>query len=191
MLFIPTLISDVKVIETTPFTDDRGFFERRFCRNEFSAAGISFSMAQINRSMSKACGTIRGLHFQRVPKSEMKVVQCLKGKVFDVAVDIRENSPTFLKWHAEILSPTNGRSLCIPHGCAHGFQTLEENSEVLYFTDEFYSPDHEGTLHYADPAANVAWPLPVTAISKKDNDASTADMIFSSRKKSHENAEQQ
>jgi dTDP-4-dehydrorhamnose 3,5-epimerase len=180
MLFIPTLIPDVKVIETTPFTDDRGFFERRFCCNEFSAAGVSFSIAQINRSMSKVCGTVRGLHFQIAPKSEMKIVQCLKGRVFDVAVDIRVNSPTFLKWHAEILSPDNGKSLCIPHGCAHGFQTLEENSEVLYFTDEFYSPQHEKTLHYADPAADIAWPLPVTVVSKKDNEAPVARMIFAS-----------
>jgi dTDP-4-dehydrorhamnose 3,5-epimerase len=99
---------------------------------------------------------------------EMKIVQCLRGRIFDVAIDLRKDSATFLKWHGEILDEQNGRSLCIPRGFAHGFQSLTDNSETLYFTDQLYSPGHERIIHHADPAINITWPVKVTAISPKD-----------------------
>lgn len=172
MRFEETEIKGVFVATPEPHKDERGFFERRFCVKEFEDAGIRASLVQINRSLSKTCGTVRGLHYQVEPMCELKVVQCLKGSVFDVAVDLRKESPTYLKWHGRELNESNGQALCIPHGCAHGYQTLADDSEVLYFTDQFYSPVHERTVHYADKKVGIAWPLPVRAVSVKDSEAS-------------------
>ncbi len=166
-----TRIADVRIVIPETIADHRGFFQRRFCSREFEAAGIKLRIVQINRSLSTRQGTVRGLHYQMEPMSEYKIVQCFKGRVFDVAVDLRERSPTFLQWHAEILDGENGRALCIPHGFAHGFQTLEENSEIIYFTDQFYDPEYERTVNYADPVLNIPWPEPVTAVSERDRSA--------------------
>jgi dTDP-4-dehydrorhamnose 3,5-epimerase len=171
MNFIPMSIKGVYIIEPEKHEDDRGFFERRFCKKEFVDAGIDVHIVQINRSRSNATGTIRGLHYQTFPMEELKIVQCLRGMIFDVAVDLRKDSPTYLKWHSEILSEDNGKLLCIPKGCAHGFQTMYDNSEILYFTDQFYSREHERTVNYSDPVINIDWPLPVSFISEKDRKA--------------------
>jgi dTDP-4-dehydrorhamnose 3,5-epimerase len=171
MKFIETAIPGVFSIEPLTHKDERGFFERRFCEKEFRDAGIAVRIAQINRSYSNIRGTLRGLHYQVSPMNELKIVQCFRGKIFDVAVDLRKESPEYLKWHAEILSQENGKSLCIPKGCAHGYQTLTDESEILYFTDQFYSTDHERSIHYRDPSLNIRWPLPVSAISEKDRSA--------------------
>ena len=113
-------------------------------------------------------GAVRGLHFQHPPHAEMKLVRCLKGKVWDVAVDLRAGSSTFMQWHAEEMSPKNSRMLVIPEGCAHGFQVLEKNSELLYLHTSFYAPGFEGGVLFSDPRLNISWPLPVTDLSERD-----------------------
>ena len=124
---------------------------------------------QINHSLTRKKGAIRGLHFQYPPKAEIKVVKCLSGSVFDVIVDLRRNSSSFLQWHGEVLSSENEKMMYVPEGFAHGFQTLEEDTELLYLHTEFYSPEHEGGVLYNEPMINVSWPLDVTDISTKDN----------------------
>ena len=171
MKFEPTPIAGVEVITPQPHGDQRGFFERRFCSREFQAAGLPVHIHQINRSLSAFLGTVRGLHFQIPPMSELKIVQCFRGGVFDVAVDLRKDSPTYLQWHAEVLDEKNGKALVIPHGCAHGFQALSDNTEVIYFTDQFYSPVHERTLNHADSIIGIPWPLDITVVSEKDKAA--------------------
>lgn len=171
MKFLPTTIDGVLSIKNEPHRDERGFFERRFCAREFKHAGIHFSPAQISHSGSLAKGTARGLHYQIPPLCETKIVQCIKGKIFDVAVDLRENSPTYLWWHGEVLDAKMGGTLLIPQGCAHGFQSLENDCEVLYIMDQFYSPVHERNINVLDPHINIDWPLPLTSISKRDREA--------------------
>jgi dTDP-4-dehydrorhamnose 3,5-epimerase len=171
MRFLSTVIPGAMVIESEPYNDERGSFERLFCTREFAGTGVPMKIAQINRSRSRMRGTVRGLHFQRKPMSECKIVQCLCGTVFDVVVDVRRSSPTYLQWHAELLSEWNGKALCVPKGCAHGFQTLTDNAEVLYFSDEFYSPEHEHAINIRDPRIAIKWPLPVAALSDKDRNA--------------------
>jgi dTDP-4-dehydrorhamnose 3,5-epimerase len=171
MKFIGTEIDGVFSIRTEPKRDERGFFERRFCAREIKRAGIHFDLAQINHSGSVKTGTVRGLHYQIPPMCEAKIVQCIKGKIFDVAVDLRENSPTFLWWHGEELDAETGNALLVPHGCAHGFQSLDDHVEVLYFSDQYYTQVYERTLNALDPRINVQWPLPLTLISDKDRDA--------------------
>lgn len=164
----PTSIEGLWVVLRKPVEDQRGFFCRFFCAEEFQAAGLKKPITQINHTYTVKKGAVRGLHFQYPPYTEDKIVSCLRGEVYDVAVDIRKGSPTFLHWHGEILSAANQRSLLISEGFAHGFQTLEENSELLYLHTEFYSPEHEGGVRYNDPAINISWPLDVTDISEKD-----------------------
>ena len=156
------------VIESEPFIDDRGIFARVFCQHELQDILHGKNIVQINHSMTKQKGAIRGMHFQYPPKSEIKMVKCLHGSVFDVMIDLRQGSSTFLKWHGEILSAENMKMLYIPEGFAHGFQTLEENSELLYLHTEFYGPEHEGGVCYDDPAIGISWPLEVTDFSERD-----------------------
>ena len=122
----------------------------------------------MNFSLTEACGAIRGVHFQHPPYSEMKLVRCVKGRVWDVVVDLRADSSTFMEWHAEELSQHNARMMIIPEGCAHGFQALEIKSELLYLHTDFYTPDAEDGLAYNDPLLNILWPLPVTEVSLRD-----------------------
>lgn len=168
MKFTETKLKNLFVIELTPYKDDRGMFSRLFCKNEFKEINFLKDIVQINHSITKKTGAIRGLHFQHPPKSETKIIRCLKGSIFDVAVDIRKNSPTFLQWHGEILSGANMKSYYLPDGFAHGFQVLEENSELLYLHTEFYNPDYEGGLNYKDPALNIKWPLSTSDVSERD-----------------------
>lgn len=164
-----TPLQDAFVVEPEPVTDDRGLFARVFCQNELeSILNGNKSIVQINHSLTRQKGAIRGMHFQYPPKAEIKMVRCITGEVFDVMIDLRKNSSTFLKWHGEILSSENMKMMYIPEGFAHGFQTLEENCELLYLHTEFYSPEHEGSVCYDDPKIGIKWPLEVTEISDKD-----------------------
>ena len=139
-----------------------------FCQQELGQLLERRSIVQINHSLTVRKGTIRGLHFQSPPKAEKKFVRCLRGSVFDVAVDLRYGSPTFLKWHGERLSEENMKTMYVPEGFAHGFQTLDENTELMYLHTEYYSPEHEGAVRYDEPMISIAWPLESTDISDRD-----------------------
>ncbi|MET4036909.1 MULTISPECIES: dTDP-4-dehydrorhamnose 3,5-epimerase [unclassified Bradyrhizobium] len=165
---IDTPLAGLKLVERSRLSDARGFLSRLFCAEELGAAGWSKSIAQINQTLTRARGAVRGLHFQHPPHVEMKLVNCIRGKVFDVAVDLRRGSPTFLKWHGVELSEDNGRALLIPEGFAHGFQTLMPDSELLYFHSCAYAPASEGAIHVEDPRVGIAWPLPLAELSERD-----------------------
>jgi len=163
-----TPLQDAFVIEPEPFIDDRGFFARVFCKQELQNILHGKNIVQVNHSMTRQKGAIRGMHFQRPPKAEFKMVKCLRGSIFDVMIDLRRDSSAFLKWHGEVLSAENMKMMFIPEGFAHGFQTLEENSELIYLHTEFYSPEHEGGVRYDDPKVGIKWPLKGTDISERD-----------------------
>jgi dTDP-4-dehydrorhamnose 3,5-epimerase len=165
---IPTSIAGVYIVETLAFSDKRGAFSRLFCKSQLANPLGARHIQQINHSLTTAVGAIRGLHFQNPPHSEMKMVRCLRGRIWDVAVDLRESSETFLQWHAQELSERNALMMVIPEGCAHGFQVLEQNSELLYFHTANYTPSVEGGLRFDDPALNIPWPLPITDVSERD-----------------------
>jgi dTDP-4-dehydrorhamnose 3,5-epimerase len=166
--FHPTPLKGLLVVQRKPFDDQRGFFCRFFCAQEFQTVGWEKPIAQINHTCTVKKGAVRGLHFQYPPYSEIKIVSCLRGEVYDVVVDIRRGSPTFLLWHGEILSAANQRSLLIPEGFAHGFQTLTDNCELLYLHSEAFHPQAEGALHVADPRIGIVWPIAVTELSERD-----------------------
>ncbi len=163
-----TKIEGVFIIKTTPFVDERGSFARLFCDNELKPIIKERKILQINHSITKQVGAIRGLHYQNPPFAEMKLVRCIKGKIFDVAVDIRCGSKTFLEYHAEELTAENKKMLVIPEGFAHGFQVLEENSEILYLHTAFYNKESENGLFYKDAKINIKWPIEVTDVSVRD-----------------------
>lgn len=158
----------LKLVERQNLGDSRGFLSRMFCAEELATAGWIKPIAQINLTMTARKGTLRGMHFQQPPHSEMKLVNCIRGAVFDVAVDLRAGSPTFLKWHAEELSEGNRRSLLIPEGFAHGFQALTDDCELLYLHSVPYAPGSEGALNSQDPTLHINWPLAVTEMSERD-----------------------
>lgn len=164
----PTSISGLVVVETPPLIDRRGAFTRLYCEHELASLIGTRRIVQINHSRTATIGAVRGLHYQHLPHAEMKLVRCLKGRVWDVAVDLRHNSPTFLGWHAEELTPTNARMFVIPEGFAHGFQVLEPESELLYLHTAFYTPGAEGGLRHDDPRLAIHWPLAVTDLSARD-----------------------
>lgn len=166
--FILTKLSGLMLVERKAIEDHRGFLSRFYCADEFHAAGIEKPIAQINHTLTVKKGAVRGLHFQYPPYAETKLVSCLHGEIYDVAVDLRRDSPTFLMSHGEILSETNRRSLLIPEGFAHGFQTLTENCELIYLHTAPYHPEAYGALNVADPRLNIAWPLQIGDISDRD-----------------------
>lgn len=168
MKITPTAISGVMGVDAMPHVDSRGAFGRLYCEHELGSLIGNRRIVQINHSRTAAVGAIRGMHFQYPPYAEMKLVRCLKGRVWDVVTDLRANSPTFLRSHAEELSPENARMLVIPEGCGHGFQVLEADSELLYLHTAFFSPEAEGRLRYDDPRLVIAWPLPVSDLSPRD-----------------------
>jgi dTDP-4-dehydrorhamnose 3,5-epimerase len=168
---IDTPIHGLKTVQRNPIRDARGYFSRFFCAEEFRLAGLNPHIAQINQSYSKAIGTVRGMHFQAPPHAESKFVSCIRGEIFDVAVDLRRNSPTFLHWHGVILSAENQRSLFIPEGFAHGFQTLTDDSELLYLVGASYEPSAEGGVNAQDPLIDIVWPRSITEMSDKDRNA--------------------
>ncbi len=157
------------VVETPPLTDDRGAFTRFFCNSDLASIVGQRRIVQINHSRTRLPGAVRGLHYQRPPHAEMKFVRCIRGRVWDVVVDLRTGSPTFLQWHAEELSPNHSRMLVVPEGCAHGFQVLEPDSEMLYLHTAFYEPAVEAGLAYNDPKLAITWPMPVTELSGADS----------------------
>ena len=169
MIFTKTSLPGVYLIDIQRIGDSRGFFGRFWCGKEFKDQGLSFDVAQINVSNNAEAGTLRGLHYQGQPHAESKVVACTSGRVFDVAVDVRPESPTYLQWFGVELNSEDRQMLFIPDGFAHGYQTLEKDTSLLYLVSEFYAPDAEGGLRYDDPAIGIEWPLPVSSISDKDN----------------------
>jgi len=168
LTFHPTPLAGLVVVERMPITDERGCLERLFCANEFAAQKVRLPVVQANRTVTACKGTVRGMHFQYPPHTDAKLVSCLAGKIFDIAVDLRRGSPTFLRWHAEELSSKNHKSLLIPAGFAHGLQTLEDNCELLYFHSAAYAADAEGGIHPSDPKIGIRWPLPVGEMSARD-----------------------
>lgn len=168
MKIVPTPIAGVLQVENTVRTDTRGAFARLYCENSLASVIGHRRIVQINHSQTAGRGTVRGMHFQHPPHAEMKLVRCIRGRVWDVALDLRAGSPTFLCWHAQELSADNARMLVIPEGCAHGFQTLEDGSELLYLHTALYAPEAEGGVCHDDPALNISWPLPAINISTRD-----------------------
>lgn len=156
------------VIETAPVADARGQFTRLFCESECAVLRPGLHWTQINLSRTATKGTVRGLHFQRPPAAEIKLIRCVRGRVFDVAVDLRAGSPTFLRWHGIELSERNGLQFFVPEGFAHGFQTLTDEAEILYLDSAAWNPELERGLRYDDPRLAIGWPLPVTLVSEKD-----------------------
>jgi dTDP-4-dehydrorhamnose 3,5-epimerase len=175
---LPTPIPGLLVVETTPHKDARGEFARLFCEEELGALIGQRRIVQINHSRTVTVGAVRGMHFQYPPHAEMKIVRCLIGRVWDVAVDLRANSATFLKWHAEELTPANGRMMMITEGFAHGFQVIEPDSELLYLHTAFYAPEAEGGLRHNDPKLGITWPFAVTDLSARDANHSLIDSHF-------------
>jgi dTDP-4-dehydrorhamnose 3,5-epimerase len=168
MIFKETPLKDVYIIENEPHHDNRGYFERLYCKNELLAIGLFKEIVQVNHSFSKKRGTLRGLHFQVPPSTETRIIKCIKGSVFDVALDLRKKSPTFLEWYGIELNAENNRMLFIPEGFAHGFQTLKSNTELLYFHTGYYNQSKEGAVNYSDPLFKIQIPLKVTEISERD-----------------------
>ncbi|MEK7436298.1 MAG: dTDP-4-dehydrorhamnose 3,5-epimerase [Pseudomonadota bacterium] len=168
MKIAQTALAGVLVVETTPFADHRGAFACLYDAHDLAPVIGARRIVQINHSRTAAVGTVRGMHFQNPPHAEMKLVRCLKGRVWDVAVDLRAGSPTFLRWHAEVLAADNARMLVVPEGCAHGFQVLEPESELLYLHTANYAPEAEGGVFCEDPRLGIAWPLPVEGLSRRD-----------------------
>lgn len=164
----PTPIKGLYVAETSAFQDARGGFARLFCARDLEEAFQGRQIVQSNHSMTAQQGALRGLHFQHPPHAEMKMVRCIKGRVWDIAVDLRRGSDTFLQHFAMELTPENAAMMVIPEGCAHGFQTLEPDSHMLYLHTAFYAPESEGGLRHDDPRLGIRWPLPVTDISARD-----------------------
>jgi dTDP-4-dehydrorhamnose 3,5-epimerase len=165
---LDTPLQGLKVIQRNPVGDHRGYLERMFCGKELELLLSGKGIAQINHTLTVKRGTVRGLHFQNPPHAEAKIVSCLRGEVFDVAVDLRQGSETFLHWHAEVLSAGNHRTLLIPEGFAHGFQTLSDECELLYFHTADYQQDAEGGLNAIDPKLDIRWPEPVLELSARD-----------------------
>lgn len=168
MIFTPTDIAGVVIVTPELLADDRGFFARTFCAREFEAAGLRPTVAQANLSFNHRAGTLRGLHFQRPPAAEAKLVRCTRGRIFDVAVDLRPGSPTYLGHVGVVLDAEQRNALYVPEGCAHGYLTLDDGCEVAYQVSEFYTPGVEGGLRWDDPALAIAWPGPIHVISDKD-----------------------
>jgi len=168
MRFQETDIEHVWVVDPTPIEDERGRFMRAWCAREFSDYGIQFAPVQANMGLSLRRGTVRGMHFQIAPALEAKLVRCTKGSMFDVALDLRPESKTYGRWHAAELTESNGRMLFVPPGCAHGYQTLEDHTEMYYMTSALYSPDEARGVRFDDPAFGIEWPLEATVVSEQD-----------------------
>ena len=163
-----TALSGLQVLTRKVLDDNRGWLERVFCTTDVQKVFGNRQVLQINRTLTRRQGSVRGMHYQHAPSAEMKLVSCLRGEVFDVAVDLRPASPTFLQWHAEILSADNRKTLVIPEGFAHGFQTLGDDCEMLYLHTAAYDSAAEAALNAQDPALAIGWPLPITEMSPRD-----------------------
>lgn len=168
MIFHPLILKGAFRITLDPQGDERGFFARLFCKEEFHAHGLVPVVVQMNTSFSREAGTVRGLHFQRAPANESKVVRCLRGALNDVIVDLRAGSPQFGQWQSMVLTAENRDMIYVPPGFAHGFQTLLPDTELLYLHGAAYSPDHEGGVAHDDPDLGIDWTLPVINLSPRD-----------------------
>jgi len=168
MKFKETKIKGLYVIELDLISDKRGFFARNFCRDEFLKEGINFNIVQSNISFNKTKGTLRGMHFQNEPKAEDKIIQCLRGAIYDVAVDLRKDSPTYGQWVGEELTEENKHMFLAPKGLAHGFQTLADNTLLQYFISEFYYPEYASGVSWDDPLLKISWPIKNPILSEKD-----------------------
>jgi dTDP-4-dehydrorhamnose 3,5-epimerase len=168
MIFKETKLKGAFIIELERLEDDRGFFARSWCRNEFESYGLNQRLVQCNVSFNKQAGTLRGMHFQAAPHEEAKLVRCTAGAMYDVIVDLRQDSATYLQWVGQRLNASNRRMLYVPEGFAHGFLTLENDTEVFYQMSEFYAPECARGYRYNDPAFGIEWPNDVSVISERD-----------------------
>jgi dTDP-4-dehydrorhamnose 3,5-epimerase len=178
MIFKETKLKGAYIIEIEPIEDERGFFARSFCEEEFKKHGLNPHIAQCNISYNKKKGTLRGMHYQVAPYEETKLVRCTMGAIYDVIVDLRPDSSTFKQWMGVELTQENRRLLYVPEGFAHGFQTLTDNAELIYYHSAFYSPEYERGLRFDDPTLAINWPLPAGAISPKDQSYPLIDNNF-------------
>jgi len=170
MRFLPTAITGAWLVEPEAREDTRGSFARLWCRDEFAAHGLRADFVQSNASFNVHKGTLRGLHYQAPPHGEIKLVSCVRGRVFDVIVDMRPGSPTYRRWFGAELTPQSRRMLYIPEECAHGYLALEDGSEVMYPVTMPYHPESERGLRWNDPALGIEWPMPPVIISTKDQE---------------------
>jgi dTDP-4-dehydrorhamnose 3,5-epimerase len=168
MILQPAEIPGVFLVEIEPAADDRGFFARLHCPDEFASAGVDFAPVQTSLSRNHAAGTLRGMHYQAAPMAETKLVRVVRGSAFDVVVDLRPDSPTYRRWAGFELSARNGRAVFIPEGLAHGFLTLEPDTDVLYQIAPAYTPGHDRGVRWDDPAFAIAWPRTPDVISARD-----------------------
>lgn len=178
MIYHQIPLQGAYIFDLEPFRDQRGFFVRTYCKNEFSAIGHSKEFVQCNHSMTKDKGTLRGLHYQVPPSAEIKLVRCISGEVFDVIVDLRKGSKTFLKYFGVVLSEKNFKMIYVPEGFAHGFQTLKNNTQMIYHHTAFYSPEHETGIRYNDPSIRINWPLEPKNLTEKDQNYSLIDKNY-------------
>ncbi len=176
--FGDTPLQGVVVVQRTRIEDQRGYLSRLCCAKEFAPHGFPGFVAQMNLTLTRRMGAVRGMHFQYPPHAEVKVISCLRGTVYDVVIDLRCSSPTYLQWHGEVLSAENQRSLIIPEGFAHGFQTLENDVELLYLHSVAYEPAFEGAVNAADPRFAISWPLEISEMSEKDRSHRMIDNDF-------------
>ena len=179
MIFQKTKLKDAYIIEKKKITDSRGFFARAFCENEFANQGIKFNVVQTNTSYSHGKHTLRGLHYQEKPYQEAKLIKCTKGTIFDVIVDMRPDSPTYKGWLGVELSEENRKMLYVPEGFAHGFLTLENDTEVYYPVSQFYTPGAEKGIRWDDPAFDIKWPVEPKIVSEKDQNWPLYDELLS------------
>lgn len=170
MKFIKTPLEGLFEVELEKIEDQRGFFSRKFCRSEFGDLNLCTEFVQSNISFNKEKGVLRGMHYQSSPYQEVKYVSCISGSIFDVAIDMREDSSSYLSWYGCELNADNFKSLYIPEGFAHGYQTLESNSCIFYMVSNFYSKESERGVRYDDPSVNIDWPLQISTMSDKDKD---------------------
>ena len=178
MIFNPLSLHGAFTIDVQPFQDNRGFFTRTFCEREFAEHKLEQHFVQANHSGSHGKGVIRGMHFQHAPHCEVKLVKCVQGAIFDVIIDVRKGSPTFLQWFGAELTAENKRMMYVPKGFAHGFQSLSEYSEITYMVSAFYNKESEGGVRFDDGAVNIKWPLPVSLVSDKDMIIALIDTAF-------------
>jgi dTDP-4-dehydrorhamnose 3,5-epimerase len=168
MRFAEINVDGARVIDPAPHADDRGRFMRAWCAREFAEQGIQFTPVQANMGLSIRKGTTRGMHFQKAPSLEAKLVRCTRGSMFDVVLDLRADSKSYRQWHGVELSAENGRMLYVPEGCAHGYQTLEDETEMYYMASEYYTPNAASGLRFDDPTFGIRWPLTATVVSEQD-----------------------
>lgn len=175
---IPMLLSGLVVVQRKAIEDQRGFLSRFFCSEEFHAHGWLGTVKQINHTLTREAGVVRGMHYQMPPKAEAKLVSCIRGAVWDVALDLRKNSPTFLKWHAQEISAANKCAMLIPPGFAHGFQSMTTDCELIYLHSEAYDADLERGLMPLDPILKISWPLQISSMSQRDSQHPLLDKNF-------------